>query len=249
MPDWRIAAELALRLHEDFDLATADEVQDEIARVAPAFAGVDSSLMRRARDGAVLPIADHPDELVLGRLSMSLTDASWEPIAPGSADPIVVEVEVVDMVEVDVEVVDDTVEVTMVETIVAVELEVPALSRWSAVATTATRPGRDAYALRLVSSRVLYDGGVMTSATPSFGPLVRPAELHVHPQDRDRIGVDDGGSVRVTSARGQLDLPVRADTAIALGTAVLAWNLPGQSAGALVDATSFVTDLRVESIR
>ena len=32
MPDWRIAAELALRLREDFDLATAEEVQDEIAR-------------------------------------------------------------------------------------------------------------------------------------------------------------------------------------------------------------------------
>ena len=36
MDDWRIAVELALRLGADFDLATVDEVTDEIARVAPA---------------------------------------------------------------------------------------------------------------------------------------------------------------------------------------------------------------------
>ena len=36
MDDWRIAVELAFRLGADFDLATVDEVTDEIARVAPA---------------------------------------------------------------------------------------------------------------------------------------------------------------------------------------------------------------------
>ena len=66
MDDWRIAAELAVRFGADFDLETVDEVQDEIARVAPAFAGVDAALLRRARDGAVLPLADHPDEIVFG---------------------------------------------------------------------------------------------------------------------------------------------------------------------------------------
>src|SRR3954465_6831784 len=83
MPDWRIAAELALRLREDFDLESPEEVQDEIARVAPAFAGVTSPLVQRARDGVVLPIAEHPDEIVLRRLAIPLTDVSWEPIVPG----------------------------------------------------------------------------------------------------------------------------------------------------------------------
>ena len=59
MPDWRIAAELALRLGADFDLELPEEVQDEIARVAPAYAGIDAALLRRARDGAVAPIAEH----------------------------------------------------------------------------------------------------------------------------------------------------------------------------------------------
>ena len=100
-----------------------------------------------------------------------------------------------------------------------------------------------------MSSRTLYDGGVLASATPAFVPLVRAGELHVHHQDRDRIGVADAELVRVTSAHGQLELPVRADDTVVPGTAVLAWNLPDLAAATLVDAGDAVTDLRVESLR
>ena len=47
MDDWRIAAELALRFGTDFGLDTVEDVQDEIARVAPAYAGVDAELLGR----------------------------------------------------------------------------------------------------------------------------------------------------------------------------------------------------------
>ena len=264
MPDWRIATELALRLREDFDLATPEEVQDEIARVAPAFAGVTSTLLARARDGVVLPIVQHPDEIVLRRLSLTLTDASWEPIVPGQVDgdatagvTVVAETEVDtdatggatdDAAETpdaaapdDAEAVDAAPEETVADA--------PDLHVWSRDVATPGRPGRDAYALRLVSSRVLYDGGVMASATPAFGPLVRAGELRIHHTDRDRIGVADAEVVRVTSAHGQLDLPVRADDTVPAGTAALAWNLPDRAAATLVDATAAVTDLRVESLR
>ena len=258
MPDWRVAVELALRLREDFDLATAEEVQDEIARVAPAFAGVDSAVLARARDGAVLPIAEHASELVLGRLSMTLTDASWEPIAPGQVDtaggadaPVDPPEPEADDAAVDAAAGDaagDAPEPEAPDPIVAGP-EVPTLHVWDRAVPPSNRPGRDAYALRLVSGRVLYDGGVMVAATSSFGSLVRAGELRVHPQDRDRIGVADGDTVRVTSARGQLELAMRADHGVPLGTAALAWNLPDHPAAELVDATNAVTDLRVESIR
>jgi hypothetical protein len=55
--------------------------------------------------------------------------------------------------------------------------------------------------------------------------------------------------VRITSAHGQLELPVRADDSVMPGTAVLAWNLPERPAATLVDAGDAVTDLRVESLR
>ncbi len=252
MPDWRVAVELAYRLREDFDLATAEEVQDEIARVAPAFAGVTSSVLRRARDGAVLPIAEHPDELVLGRLSIPLTDMSWEPIAPGQVDAddptaseaLAAEAEAAPEAESDA---DGETGADAASTEVPAGPEVPDLHVWRAEVPTPARPGRDAYALRLVSGRTLYDGGVLVTKTPAFGPLVRSAELRLHPSDRDRIGVTDGDTVRITSATGQMELPVRADGGVAPGTAALPWNLPGCEAGRLVDASNAVTDLRVES--
>src|SRR4051812_8685520 len=72
MDDWRIAVELALRLGTDFDFATVDEVTDELARVAPALAGVDSKLLKSARDGVVLPLSEHTDELVLRTRGLSI---------------------------------------------------------------------------------------------------------------------------------------------------------------------------------
>ena len=86
MPDWRIAAELALRFGVDFGFETVEDVQDEIARVAPAHAGVDAALIRRARDGAVLPISEFPDEIVLHASQGFTAGVSWEPIPPAPVE-------------------------------------------------------------------------------------------------------------------------------------------------------------------
>ena len=85
MDDWRIAVELAYRLGRDFDLATVDEVADEVARVAPAQLGANAALLRRARDGVVLPFREHVDEIVLRTRELSILSedgqgTSWDPI-------------------------------------------------------------------------------------------------------------------------------------------------------------------------
>ena len=100
-----------------------------------------------------------------------------------------------------------------------------------------------------MSSRALYDAGVMASATPAFAPLVRGGELRVHHSDRDRIGVADAEVVRVTSAHGQLELPVRADDTVRPAPRCWPGTCPTSSAATLVDAAAAVTDLRVESLR
>lgn len=55
--------------------------------------------------------------------------------------------------------------------------------------------------------------------------------LHVHPDDADRIGVADGGSVRVTSRVGSVDVPVEVTDAVRPGVVSLphGWghNVPG----------------------
>ena len=262
MPDWRIAAELALRLGVDFDLELVDEVQDEIARVAPAFAGVDAALLRRARDGAVLPMADHADELVLGPVSIPLTDARWEPIRPGSTAAAAVATRrrrrrrrpgARRAADADAEPTaterDDR--RRWPRSTRRADRSRPArdpTSTGSPAATNATVPGRDAYALRLVTGRTLYDGGIAVAASESLAQLVPEPVLLIHPQDRDRIGVEDGASVRVTSSQGSVTLAVRADPAIMLGTAYLPFNIGDEGVGALVDVGAAVTDLRVESL-
>ncbi|MGZ6978390.1 MAG: NADH-quinone oxidoreductase subunit NuoG [Acidimicrobiia bacterium] len=243
MPDWRIAAELALRLGSDFDLELPEEVQDEIARVAPAYAGIDAALLRRARDGAVAPISEHADALVLGPVSIPLTDARWEPIRPG-LDAAEIESARVARDEADALRADRL-------TSVAATADAPAVPerhRWTVGDAGGAPPARDAYALRLVTGRTLYDGGITVAASDSLTALVAEPELLVHPQDRDRIGVEDGAEVRVTSSRGSLTLTVRADPAIAAGTAFLPFNLPSAGVGELVDLSGAVTDLRVESL-
>jgi NADH-quinone oxidoreductase subunit G len=266
MPDWRIAAELALRLGQDFDLETVEEVQDEIAAVAPAHAGVDAALLRRARDGAVLPIADHRDELVLGPARIPVTSWSWEPIEPRAPDAdyagssqgagvlassgtgaaatiqpglteTATEPDDPDLADVQQHVEDSA----------APSEPRPELHRFGGAVPATDTPGRDAYALRLVTGRTLYDGGITVAASASLSALPRDPVLLVHPHDRDRIGVEDGAEVKVTSARGSLQLPLRADAAIEAGTVYLAFNQPGDGVADLVDLAAPVTDLRVES--
>jgi NADH-quinone oxidoreductase subunit G len=267
MPDWRIAAELALRLGADFDFELVEEIQDEIARVAPAYATVDAKLLRRARDGAVVPVAEQREELVLGPVRIPVATASWEPIAPQTAgEETVASSQGTGVVEAtgtgagagiqpglsatatepdDPELPE--VEQRVEEHVASPPAEAPAQYRWSEPTSEITVPGRDAYALRLVAGRTLYDGGITTAASESLAELLPERVLLVNPHDRDRIGVEDGAAVRVTSSRGSVELPVRADDAVLAGTAYLPFNLGEEGAADLVDASAPVTDLRVES--
>ena len=235
MDDWRIAGELALRLGRDLDLATVDEVTDEVARVAPAFAGVTSELAKNARDGVVLPMADHLDEIVMRTRELSLmaedgSGTSW--------DPIKVEGVLVDAAIPVAEVID-----------AAPSIDVPALYRWDRLAAQPEAPGRDAYALRLVVGRALYDEGRLVSETPLLQRLVPELSLRVHPGDLARIGVDSGGQVKVTSTRGSQVVEVRSDNGVPAGIACMDFSADTLGAALLIDADLPVVDLRVESLR
>ena len=235
MPDWRIAAELALRLGEDFDLETVEEVQDEIAAVAPAFAGVDAALLRRARDGAVLPIADHRDELVLGPVSHPGHDAGpgsrSSPRAGRGLRRLVTGRGPAGLVR-HRRRRDDPARPDRdrdrarrrgarrrraagrggrrAERAAAgpAPLQRHAADPGHARARRLRSPPRDgAHALR----RRDHGGRVGLAGRACR----REPELLVHPHDRDRIGVEDGAEVQVTSARGlAARCRVRADAAI-----------------------------------
>jgi len=127
----------------------------------------------------------------------------------------------------------------------------PPLLRFTAPPGSRPSPPVDAYSLRLVSGRRLYDNGVMVRHSPAMAQLVREPVLRANPYDLDQVGVRPGNQVRVTSPRGSLVLAVIHDPAIARGSAVLDFNLPGEAGGAadLIDASQPVTEVRLETVK
>src|SRR5262249_34852388 len=109
--------------------------------------------------------------------------------------------------------------------------------------------GRDAYALRLVTGRTLYDGGRIVTSSPSIAGLAHAQHLRVGATDLGRIGVERGATVRVTSSRGGLDLALELDESLPAGVARLDFTPSAPGAADLLDVTAPVTDVRVETRR
>jgi NADH-quinone oxidoreductase subunit G len=272
MDDWRIAGELALRLGTDFDLESIDEVTDAIAATAPAFAGATAAVLRRARDGVVLPVSEHRDEIVwrAGALTILADDGSgtsWEPIRAGGAaaadataarhdgEPRADATSVAGASTPDAS--DSSAESGTApeapeETAVAAETVTSAAAPvrsivWDRTFGSPQVPARDAYALRLVTGHTLYDGGRAVTSSPSLSGLARDRGLRVSATDLARLGVADGATVKVTSARGSLELVLHADAGLPAGVARLDFAATGHGAAELVDVSEPVTDVRVET--
>ncbi len=239
-PDWMIAADLAHRLGGDLGFQTLDDVALEIERLAPAHAGVTPQLLSRPgyRDGVVVPLADgRPTESDRPAESIEVdaqrahagsvqpesdpeADAPLEPVA-GAADAPAA----------------------------APATSRPPLIRYQPGAAAKQAPPIDAYSLRLVAVRTLYDAGALVTRSPSLAALAAGPCLRVNPADLGRMGVTTGDRVRVSSSRRSLVLDVAADPHVLRGSAVLVFNAPGEGAAELIDASQTVTDLRVETVK
>ena len=108
-------------------------------------------------------------------------------------------------------------------------------------------PPVDAYGLRLVATRRMYDRGTLVQHVPSLAGLAPTAVLAVNPYDFDRVGVESGSDVQVISSVGEMDMPVVADPGVPRGTAAFGYNYPDLDVRDLVDPEAVVTDLRIQT--
>ena len=108
-------------------------------------------------------------------------------------------------------------------------------------------PPVDAYGLRLVATRRMYDRGTLVQHVPSLAGLAPKAVLAVNPYDFDRVGVESGSDVQVVSSVGEMDMPVVADPGVPRGTAAFGYNYPDLDVRDLVDPDAVVTDLRIQT--
>jgi NADH-quinone oxidoreductase subunit G len=236
-PDWMIAAELARRLGADMGLTSLDEIAAEIERLAPSHAGLTPALLARASDGVVVPLS-HTEEQREDRaregIEMAATRAHLGKVIPESdADA-----------DAPLQPLADPVKQAPPEPPVAR----PPLLRFAPGPATRSTPPVDAYSLRLVSGRRLFDGGTLVTHSPSLAQLASGPCLRANPSDLGRLGVTTGDRVRVSSSRASLVLEAVADRHVMRGSAVLDFNQPGEGAAELIDSAQPVTDLRVETV-
>jgi len=252
-PDWMVAVELAARLGADLGFTTIEEVWGEIERVAPSHAGITRAVLRdrRHRDGVLVPLGSEPP-----RGAHDL-DASADP----SSTPGVLSAETQGETLLEGQPPQDG----------ALDAAAPSRSssddfgrggddipsparpnlplvEWDRVAPPVREIKPDAYALRLVGVRKLYDDGITVGVSPSLAPLVQEPVLRVHPHDLDRLGVKSGGTVRLRSKRLTTTITVEADDLQPRGSASLPINIPGIDAGALIDASAPANEIGIETV-
>ncbi|MEZ5166266.1 MAG: molybdopterin-dependent oxidoreductase [Acidimicrobiales bacterium] len=110
----------------------------------------------------------------------------------------------------------------------------------------ANGPANDAYSLRLVATRRMYDDGVALRHSASSAALARAVDVRLNPVDFDKLGVEPGTVMKVESSRGHFLAPARSDAGVPVGSAVVPHSVPGWAANVLIDSASPVTDVRVE---
>ncbi|HVX18319.1 MAG TPA: NADH-quinone oxidoreductase subunit NuoG [Acidimicrobiales bacterium] len=257
--DWMIAAELAFRLGADMELESVAGIWDEITRLSHAHEGLTAVALDLNPDGLIGPRpldADDPGAgrhfIVAGGVSPiggaeaaeraeALTEAENVREAEGAAED------------------DEYAELASYGRQAASEAPNaspgaaagPAPARPAPVTwtdrPTAEAPKRDAYSLRLVAERKLYDHGVLVRRSGSLAGLAAERPLRVNPYDFERLGVGDGATVRVSSAKGSSNVALVADHDVPRGVAVLTIDQSTGLVGQLVDAGESVCDVRVET--
>ncbi|MEY2420070.1 MAG: NADH-quinone oxidoreductase subunit [Acidimicrobiaceae bacterium] len=238
--DWMLAAELAYRLGADLGLESVEDIWNEIEALAPAHAGITRELLLSpaGADGVLVPLRPEVAQAAEGQPVQITGIEGTEPDNAALAEAA--------------EPSDDAgePEPEAVEAVTRAEEEAdarPDTVRFSR-SDSYESPAPDAYSLRLIAHRKLYDLGTLVQHAPSIAELAPGSTLLVHPYDLDRLGVSDGGRVKVTSPRTTLTVEAHASTIIPKGSAALTVNQPGPDPADLIDATQPVTDVRIETV-
>ena len=119
---------------------------------------------------------------------------------------------------------------------------------WEPAPSSHETPGRDAYSLRLVTGKTLYDHGRTASRSAVFHDLAGEPMLLVSAGTLSRLGVTNGTTVRAATTRGSITVPVKAVRGMPDGVARLATSAGPDGVRLLIDADTRVTDVRVETL-
>jgi formate dehydrogenase major subunit len=86
----------------------------------------------------------------------------------------------------------------------------------------------DDYPIRLTTGRRLESFNTGAQSNRYRSPLHRGEALQLSPEDVDRLGLEEGELVRVSSRRGSVEAPVRVDPSLRAGLAFMSFHFPEQ---------------------
>ncbi len=113
----------------------------------------------------------------------------------------------------------------------------------------------DDYPLLLTTGRVLehFHTGTMTRRSAVLDTLVPAGVIEIHPDDAAPLGVTDGGTVQVTSRRGQIEIAARVTERAAAGSVFLAFHYREAPANRLtiaaLDPIAKIPEFKVCAVR
>ena len=252
--DWMLAAELSRLLGTDLGLTSPTQILEEIAAVAPSHHGITPGVIHAhgGRDGVIAPLAaEVPPEPAPGNPSDPGVDpeAGEAAVAAAAADTDEEQQDAAaEATEAQADAEGDAEQQGGVDA-AAIPPPPPGPTRPGPLAfaapAIADAPAVDAYSLRLVAVRKLYDQGTDVQHAPGLAGLAAGGGLRLHPHDFDRLGVDAGAVVTVTAPSGSVSLPIHPDAAVGKGAAAVVIGQTGAAIGTLIDATAAVTEIRV----
>ena len=241
-PDWMIAAELAAALGADLGLASDNDLSDELARTAPAYAGLTQQVLHSdvAHDGILVPLTgneDHRDDVT--------------PIDPVALPGV------------------ESVERQGAPPRVGTGGSDPAVARACRAGQPAAPARLDRYRRHraaAASPRPTATASAWCRAAASTTPAARsPARRRSRrscrrwwrgptPTTSTASAPTTGDRVKVRSARGELILAAESDEGVPRGVVAIDFNVPGgesappNAVATLIDSRQLVTDVRLESV-
>jgi NADH-quinone oxidoreductase subunit G len=108
-----------------------------------------------------------------------------------------------------------------------------------------TRPF-DSYAMRLVVGKKMFDQGTITQMSQSLRMLAEPSELRINLYDFDRLGIEEGTLVKVSSGEKSISIKVKVDNRVPRSAALIYLNLEGADPRDLLVDGLHSIDIRID---
>ncbi len=215
-PDWAIASELADALGEDLGFGSLDDIAKEIARLAPAYQGLRSTLSLRSEvdEGILLPVTSTKVEIKrkqgdpMVHLGLISVEHQGAPLKSGASNEPGVYSDEKQKPEIGSTV--SLISKSDIKSDINLEPETEASG---------------AKSLRLVVTRRLFDRGTQIYNSPFFRELISEQEVRIHPETASSLGIDNGGKVSISGESKKVSGLVVLDNRVDQSGVVLTWNV------------------------